>query len=419
MKMLIVNAGSSSIKFTVFDVAWFGKERVLATGQVECIGLPTARLKYKRCGEHALEQTIELVESKDAPPIDHETSLKKICDKLLDQQDGVIENIDQVKAIGHRVVHGGEKITKPVIVDDSVKQTIKDCFSLAPLHNPANLTGIEACERIFKGVPNVAIFDTAFHQSMPPESYLYAIPYELYQKHGIRKYGFHGTSHHYVAQATANFLKIPLDELKLITCHLGNGCSMAAINKGKVLDTSMGMTPLEGLVMGTRCGDLDPAVVIQLMKLGNSVDEVDKILNKESGLLGVAGIGSGDMRDVIDASKEGNERAKTALDMFVGRIVKYIGAYYTALNCADAIVFTGGIGEYAVPLREKILSKLAGIGIFLDSNANSNCHGTAAFISTPNSKVKAIVMPTNEELMIARQSIEVLLSKNRLKLVTV
>ena len=297
---------------------------------------------------------------------------------------------------------------------------IKNCFHLAPLHNPPNLAGIEACEKMFPGVPNVAVFDTAFHQSMSPESYIYAIPYELYTKYGIRKYGFHGTSHHYVATATASYLKVSFEELKLITCHLGNGASMAAIDKGKVIDTSMGMTPLEGLVMGTRCGDIDPAIVLRLLELGHTAEEVDKILNKKSGLFGVAGINSSDFRDVMQAAGKGNEQAALAISLFVNRIVKYTGAYSALLNGADAIVFTGGIGEHSNEIRERVLEKLSSLGVFVDKKLNvRNIGNEAVTISTIESHMKAIVMPTNEELMIAKESVEVLLRENRLRLVSV
>ena len=406
MKLLVINAGSSSLKFTVFDFSWLGKQVVLASGQVECIGMATPHLIYT-CGEGRKSKEVIILDEKRAKArqfITHDDALERVCSTLLDPEIGVLKNITDVIAIGHRVVHGGEKITEPVIIDAEVKKVIKDCFELAPLHNPPNLSGIEACEKIFPGVPNVAIFDTAFHQTMPPEAYIYAIPYELYTKYGIRKYGFHGTSHHYVSTATASFLKVAFEEVKLITCHLGNGASMAAIKKGKVIDTSMGMTPVDGLVMGTRSGDIDPAIVLKLIELGNTPGEVDKILNKKSGLLGIAGINTGDCRDVMMAAAKGNEQAALAIKLFVNRIVKYIGAYSAELNGADAIVFTGGIGEHSNEIREKVIERLSSLGVFVDKKVNDACMGAEpAIISTPESTLKAIVMPTNEELMIAKE----------------
>ena len=420
--MLVINAGSSSLKFTVFDFSWLGRQDAIATGQVECIGLPTPHLIYTRKGGVKSTTNIEIDEKrlKAKKYLTHKDAIKCVCSKLLDPERGVLSSIEDIIAVGHRVVHGGEAITEPVVVDAAVKKVIKDCFHLAPLHNPPNLSGIEACEKMFPGVPNVAIFDTAFHQSMPPEAYMYAIPYELYTKNAIRKYGFHGTSHHYVATATANYLKLAFEELKLITCHLGNGASMAAIDKGNVIDTSMGMTPLQGLVMGTRCGDIDPAVVLRLIKLGKSADEVEDILNKKSGLLGIACIDTGDFRDILQASAKGNEKASLAIKLFVRRIVEYIGGYNLLLDGADAIVFTGGIGEHSEELRELVVEKLSSLGVTLDKKVNAQSLGEeAATISTSTSKIKIIVMPTNEELMIAKESIELLLKKNRFKLVTV
>lgn len=404
MKILVINAGSSSVKFTLYSMT---TEKMLAKGQVERIGLANPVHKHYRHDGVSYEKNVEVKTYIDA--------LEKICEKLVDSEVGVLKSLSEVQAIGHRVVHGGERATKPVIIDAHVKGIIKDCFALAPLHNPPNMMGIEACEKIFPGIPNVAVFDTAFHQSMPPESYLYAIPYEYYTKYGIRRYGFHGTSHSYVARATAKFLNTPFTQIKLITFHLGNGCSAAAINRGVVIDTSMGMTPLEGLVMGTRCGDIDPAAVLRLVSLGFSVEEVDKILNKKSGLLGVGGINSSDMRDIIAASNAGDQQALRALRMFVTRVVKYAGAYNTILDGADAIVFTGGIGEYSDVVREKVLSKLSCIGFDLDPEKNEKCKGVPGIITKDTSFRKAIVMPTNEELMIARETLEVVRSGEKLE----
>ncbi len=395
MKVLVINAGSSSLKFQMYKMA---SEQVLAKGIVERIGLDRPVFKFeadghKRGGECAVKN--------------HDDALHLICDKLVDKEIGVLKSLTEVQAIGHRVVHGGEKMTDSARITAEIKNTIRDCFVLAPLHNPPNLGGIDACERAFPGTVNVAVFDTAFHQTMPPDSYLYAIPYEYYTKFGIRKYGFHGTSHKFVAQATADFLGRPLDKIKLITCHLGNGASVAAIDNGRVLDTSMGMTPLAGLVMGTRCGDIDPAVVLFLVKQGMSADQIDGLLNKKSGLLGVAGLNTSDMRDIITAVESGNEQARQALGMFVSRLVFYIGAYHTLLGGADAVVFTGGIGENSVYVRSLILARLGALGCTPDAVRN-DVMGKPAVVSTAASTLQAVVMPTNEELMIARETVRVL-----------
>ncbi len=399
MKILVVNAGSSSLKFTLFNMAG-GENSVLASGQVERIGSDSPNLIYKRPDGFKSEEVIHIS--------NHGEALSEIRKKLLDPQVGVLKNLSEVSAIGHRVLHGGEKVTQPVLITPEVKDIIRECFPLGPLHNPANLTGIEACEKDFPGVPNVGVFDTQFHQTMPPEAYLYAIPYDYYKKFGIRKYGFHGTSHHYVTLSTAEFLGKKLEETTIITCHLGNGCSMAAVKNGKVIDTTMGLTPLEGLMMGTRSGDLDPAAVLRLIELGHSREEVDKILNKKSGLLGIGGINSGDMRDMINAAAEGNAQAELAIRMFVRRVVKYIGAYYVLLGGAEAIVFTGGIGEYSVPIRERVMEGIGALNIRIDKEKNNACFGKKGIISTDDSAWKAIVMPTNEELMIALSTMRVL-----------
>lgn len=399
MKILVVNAGSSSLKFTLFNMAG-GENSVLASGQVERIGSDSPNLIYKRPDGFKSEEVIHIS--------NHGEALSEIRKKLLDPQVGVLKNLSEVSAIGHRVLHGGEKVTQPVLITPEVKDIIRECFPLGPLHNPANLTGIEACEKDFPGVPNVGVFDTQFHQTMPPEAYLYAIPYDYYKKFGIRKYGFHGTSHHYVTLSTADFLGKKLEETTIITCHLGNGCSMAAVKNGKVIDTTMGLTPLEGLMMGTRSGDLDPAAVLRLIELGHSREEVDKILNKKSGLLGIGGINSGDMRDMINAAAEGNAQAELAIRMFVRRVVKYIGAYYVLLGGAEAIVFTGGIGEYSVPIRERVMEGIGALNIRIDKEKNNACFGKKGIISTDDSAWKAIVMPTNEELMIALSTMRVL-----------
>jgi acetate kinase len=397
MKVLVLNAGSSSLKFQFFTM---GKEKMLARGQVERLGSSDPALQYKRHdgAEHEAKLDVK----------NHTEALQAICECLVDPEKGVIKQLSDVQAIGHRVVHGGERVTKPTLVTQNIKGIIHDCFALAPLHNPANLSGIEACEKLFPGTPNVAVFDTAFHQSMPPESYLYAVPYELYTKHAIRRYGFHGTSHNFVAKEAGIMLGMPYERLNLITCHLGNGCSITAIDHGVVVDTSMGMTPLEGLMMGTRSGSLDPAVVLRLIELGQSPEEIDRMLNKQSGLLGVAGIGSGDMRDVIAAELKGDQQALRARRMFTDRIVKYIGAYYSLLSGADAIVFCGGIGEWSSYIRAKIVRKLSCLDIELDEKVNDRCSGVRDIISSPRSRSKVLVIPTNEELMIARGVVDTL-----------
>jgi acetate kinase len=402
VNVLVINAGSSSLKFTMYSMA---REQMLAKGIVERIGQSEPFLKYERADGRTLRE--------QAPVKHHQDALRLVCAKLIDPAYGVLKSLTEVEAIGHRVVHGGETFHDSITVTVEVKEIIDECAGLAPLHNPPNLGGIEACEEVFPGVPNVAVFDTAFHHAMPPSSYLYAIPYEYYEKYGIRKYGFHGTSHKFVSQATADFLNAPLGELKLITTHLGNGASIAAVDHGNVLDTSMGLTPLNGLVMGTRCGDIDPAVVLYLVRQGMSADEIDQLLNKKSGLLGVSGIGSADMRDNIAAAESGNLQAKRAIRMFVHRLVSYIGAYYTILEGADAIVFTGGIGENSAYIRERVVAKLACLGCVLDGGKNSSVAGRPALISAPESRMKAVVMPTNEELMIARETTRLLTIPSR------
>ena len=391
MKILVINAGSSSMKFTLYSME---NETVLAKGVFERLGTIGPNLIFKRPDGFKFEQEI--------PVKDHVEAFTEICKKLVDPEIGVIKSLSEISAIGHRVLHGGEKITAPVIVDENVKAIVRECFPLGPLHNPANLAGIEACEKAMPGVPNVGVFDTQFHQTMAPEAYLYAIPYEYYEKYGIRKYGFHGTSHHYVTLATAKFLNQDVENTDIITCHLGNGCSMAAIKGGKVVDTTMGLTPLEGLMMGTRSGDIDPAAVVRMIDLGSTPAEVDTILNKKSGLFGVGGIGTGDMRDMLAAADSGNERAQLAVKMFVRRIVKYIGSYFMVAGKVQAVVFTGGIGEFSNEIRKMVVEQLAPLGISLDEEANNTFRGKAGVISTADSKIKAIVMPTDEELMIAK-----------------
>lgn len=396
MKVLVVNSGSSSLKFTLFSMT---NKTVLAKGLVERIGMSNPKLTYQATDKNKLEEVLSIT--------NHSEALQAVCGKLVDPNYGVLEQLSEVQAIGHRVLHGGKTYTSPIRVNEDVKEGIRKCIVLGPLHNPANLGGIEACEQVFPGTPNVAVFDTAFHQTMEPEAYMYAIPREFYDKYDVRKYGFHGTSHKFVYYNSCEFLGLDPDKAKIITCHLGNGSSLAAVNGGKVVDTSMGLTPLMGLVMGTRCGDLDPAAVFFLMKqTGATPDEMDSVLNKKSGLLGVSGVSS-DMRDIENAMALGNKHAREAYNIFLHRLIHYIGGYFLILGGADAIVFTGGIGENGIPTRKKIVDRLNVIGCYLDSDANQ-CRGEQVVISTPESKVKALITPTNEELMIAMETVSLM-----------
>ncbi len=394
--VLVINSGSSSLKFTLFAME---DETMLAKGLVERIGTPSANLAYQRNGEAKHEFPVAAE--------DHAEALRIATQYLADPQTGVLRSLDDVEAIGHRVVHGGEKFQTPIRVDDSVKNEIMNCATLAPLHNPANLGGIQACETVFPGTPNVAVFDTAFHQSMSAHAYLYAIPIQYYKKYAIRKYGFHGTSHAFILEATARYLERDAAQLKLITCHLGNGSSVTAVHGGKVVDTSMGMTPLAGLVMGTRSGDIDPAVVLFLMRQGMTADQIDNLLNKKSGLLGVGEIDSGDMRDIVDNTESGRETAARALDMWVHRLTLYIGGYYALLGGADAIVLSGGIGENSVYARARLVKQLGVLGCVLDEERNRRGRGPC-LITSADSRTPVVIMPTDEELMIARETVRVL-----------
>jgi len=396
MKILVINAGSSSVKFNLYESSG---EKLLAKGLIERINAPDTRLKYSNHRGQKMEKDISANSS--------EAAISEACLALMDKKTGVISNLIEIEGIGHRVVHGGATISGAVKVSAAIKQVILDCFSLAPLHNPPNYEGIEACEHLFPNVPMVAVFDTAFHQTMPSAAYTYAIPRDIADKNQIRRYGFHGTSHQFVAITAAEVLGRDLDTLKLITAHLGNGCSITAVNHGKVADTSMGLTPLEGLVMGTRCGDIDPAVVIFLRRLGYSLDEVDRLLNKESGLRGLAGIGSNDMRDILKAVANGSATAKLALDVFVHRLVKYIGAYAAVLNGFDALIFTAGIGENVAQVRAMVCAQLTYLGIRLDLALNKD---NALTISQKGALPAVLVIPTNEELMIARETLRILMS---------
>jgi len=396
MKILVINAGSSSVKFNLYESAG---EKLLAKGLIERINAPDTRLKYSNHRGQKMEKDISANSS--------EAAISEACLALVDKKTGVIGNLIEIEGIGHRVVHGGATISGAVKVSAAIKQVILDCFALAPLHNPPNYEGIEACEHLFPNVPMVAVFDTAFHQTMPSAAYTYAIPKDIADKNQIRRYGFHGTSHQFVAVTAAEVLGREFDTLKLITAHLGNGCSITAVNRGKVADTSMGLTPLEGLVMGTRCGDIDPAVVIFLRRLGYSLDEVDRLLNKGSGLLGMAGIGSNDMRDILKAIANGSAPAKLALDVFVHRLVKYVGAYAAVLNGFDALIFTAGIGENVALVRAMVCAQLTYLGICLDPALNK---ADALTISRKGDLPAVLVIPTNEELMIARETLRILMS---------
>lgn len=398
MKILVINAGSSSVKFTCLESK---NGSVLASGLVERIGLKGTL--FHSHGPRAEKRTVEVSVRNTRETV------ALIASHLCDPQWGVMKSRNDVAAIGHRVVHGGEAITAPVLIDSRVKSVIRECFSMAPLHNPPNLEGIEACEEIFPGVPQVAVFDTAFHATMPPSAYLYGLPLELYERDRLRRYGFHGTSHKYVSHEAARFLDRDIGKLKIITCHLGNGSSIAAVDRGRCVDTSMGFTPLEGLIMGTRCGDLDPAIVFYLMeRKGMTVSEVSEMLNQKSGLLGLAGIGSSDLRDLEQKMLEGHRQAQAAFDAFCYRIRKYIGAYLAVMGGLDAIVFTGGIGENSASVRARVCENLEGLGIVLDVRKNASSNRAGADISKPESQVRILVIPTHEELQIARETLEVL-----------
>lgn len=392
MKILVVNCGSSSLKYQLIDMI---NEDVLAKGLVERIGISNSRIK------HETEDGEKIVIEEDMPT--HKDALGIVVKLLLDEEKGALSSLEEIGAVGHRVVHGGEYFSNSVIVDDDVIKGIEECITIAPLHNPPNLMGIRACQELFPGKPLVAVFDTAFHQTIQPDAYIYAIPYELYEKHKIRRYGAHGTSHKYVANRTAELLGKDLKDLKLITCHLGNGASVAAINGGKCINTSMGFTPLEGLVMGTRSGDIDPAIIPFIMEKENmTYSEVSDMLNKKSGVLGISGISS-DFRDIEVAMEEGNERAKLSLDIFNNSVVKYVGAYAAYMNGVDAIVFTAGLGENSWEAREEICKQFEYLGAKLDVEKN-RFRGKEEIVSTNNSKVEILVVPTNEELMIARDT---------------
>ena len=395
MKILVLNCGSSSLKYQLIDMS---NEEVLCVGLVERIGIEGSVLKQEKDG----------VEGKlivEQPMKNHQDAIKLVLDAVVDPQYGGVKDIKEVEAVGHRVVHGGEKFAGSVLITDEVKAALEECIELAPLHNPANIMGIDACKAILPGVPMVGVFDTAFHQTMPKKSYLYGLPHELYTKYGVRRYGFHGTSHRYVSQRAAAMLGKNIEDCKIITCHLGNGASVAAIDGGKSVDTSMGFTPLEGLIMGTRCGDIDAAILPFLMeKEGLDAKGLSDLMNKKSGVYGITGISS-DFRDIEDAAAQNNELAQVALESYAKKVKKYIGSYAAEMNGVDAVVFTAGVGENGIDMRADIMANMDFLGMKLDEEANK-VRGKERVISTEDSKVKILLIPTNEELMIARDTLE-------------
>ncbi len=393
MNILVINCGSSSLKYQLIDMT---DEKILAVGLAERIGIDGSRIKHDTEGKERV-----IIEE---PMPNHKVALNLVIDALLDSEIGAISSLDEIGAVGHRVVHGGEKFTKSELITDEVLNGIKDCIDIAPLHNPPNIMGIEACQELLPNAPMVAVFDTAFHQTMPRESYIYALPYELYEKYGIRRYGAHGTSHKYVSNRAAEILGKDLKDLKMITCHLGNGSSVSAVKDGKCLDTSMGFTPLEGIVMGTRCGVIDPAIVPFVMEKEDlNSDEMSDLMNKKSGVFGVSGVSS-DFRDVEEAAADGNERAALALKLFKNSVLKYVGSYTALMGGVDTIVFTAGVGENSAEDRAFVCKGLEFLGVEIDDEKNKS-RGKEVVISTENSKVDVLVVPTNEELMIARDTL--------------
>lgn len=398
MKILVLNCGSSSVKYKLIES---DTKQVLAEGGVEKIGLPDSFLKFKRPDGSKETITVEMKNAHDA--------VGQVLKVLTDPKEGVIKSYDEIQAVGHRVVHGMEKFNKSVLITPEVIEKVKECYVVAPLHNPANITGIEAINDIIPGVPQVAVFDTAFHQTMPPHAFMYALPYEAYEKYGVRRYGFHGTSHRYVSRRACDFLGLNYESQRIITCHIGNGASITAIKDGKSIDTSMGLTPTEGLMMGTRCGDVDPGALIYVMEQENLDSAgLSNLINKRSGVAGVSEISS-DMRDIEDAISAGNDRARLVMDMYEYRILKYIGAYAAVLGGVDVIVFTGGVGENQITTREKICRQLAFMGITFNEEANGR-RGKEVEISGPDSKIHVVVIPTDEEMMIAQDTADIVKS---------
>ena len=394
--ILTINAGSSSVKYQCFEMT---DEVCLAKGQIDRLGSPSPNLFYER-RDSVTHQT-------SVPPMEYEAVFPSIFETLLDTEKGILQNLNDIVAVGHRVVHGGSRFAESALITPEVETAINQCVPLAPLHNPYNLGGIRACRQVLPNAAHVAVFDTAFHQTIPDYAYMYALPHSLYEQYGIRRYGFHGTSHRYVSMRAAEILGRPLTSLKLITCHLGNGCSITAVDRGKSVDTSMGLTPLEGLMMGTRCGDIDPAIIFHLMEEGQmSADTINQMLNRESGLLGVSGAAS-DVRDLFQAVSEGNPQAALALKMFSYRVRQYIGKYAAVLGGLDALIFTAGIGENAPSIRATTCENLGFLGIHLDEEKNQSNEAEKA-IHRKDTAVKLLVVPTNEELMIARDTLRLI-----------
>ncbi len=392
MKILVINCGSSSLKYQLIDME---DKKVLAKGLAERIGIEGGRVKYEAAGkdEIVIEEMLD----------DHKAALKIVLDSLQHAEYGAVKSLDEIDAVGHRVVHGGEAFAESVIIDDEVMKAINDNVEIAPLHNPPNIIGIEACKEIMGDIPMVAVFDTAFHQTIPALNYIYALPYEYYEKYKVRRYGFHGTSHQYITERAAEMLGKNLDDVNLITCHLGNGSSISAVVGGKCFDTTMGFTPLEGLAMGTRTGDMDPAIVPFIMDKENlSTEEMSNVMNKKSGVLGISGVSS-DFRDLEEAAEKGNERAQLALDIFENRVRKFIGAYLTEMDHCDGIIFTAGVGENSISTRERVIDGLASLGIKIDRDKN-DMRGKEAVISADDSSIPVLVIPTNEELKIAMET---------------
>lgn len=392
MNILVLNCGSSSVKYKLIEIK---ANKVLAEGGIEKIGLPDAFIKFK-FGNEKIQQDLDIN--------DHVGTIKSILDNLTSKEYGCIKDFKEIDAVGHRVVHGGEKFNKSVLINDEVIAKIKECYGIAPLHNPVNMAGIDAINEVLPEVPQVGVFDTAFHQTMPAKSYMYALPYKYYAEDGVRRYGFHGTSHRYVSQRVCEFLGVEPKGKKIITCHVGNGGSITAVKDGKSIDTSMGLTPTEGLMMGTRCGDVDPGALIFLMDKHNlSSKDMLNMVNKESGLAGVSGVSS-DMREITAAAKQGNEKAILSLEMYEQRITKYVGAFAAEMGGVDIIVFTGGVGEHQSSTRANVCNPLRFMGVEIDDAANDANNGDEGIISTPNSAVKVVVIPTDEEYMIAKDT---------------
>lgn len=396
MKILVLNCGSSSVKYKLFDL---DKQEVMAQGGVEKLGLKDSFIKFTL--PNGEKKILEI----DMP--EHRSAIGNILNVLTNEEYGCLKSLDEISAVGHRVVHGAEKFNSSVRITDEMIAQVKECYDLAPLHNPANIIGIEAISELLPNAPQVGVFDTAFHQTMPAHAYMYALPYEMYEKYGVRRYGFHGTSHRYVSRRVCEFLGVPYEDQKIITCHIGNGGSITAVMGGKSIDTSMGLTPVEGLMMGTRSGDVDAGALTYIMnKEGLDANGLANLINKKSGVLGITGLSS-DMRDIENAIAEGNERAKLALDMYEYRIIKYIGSYVAAMNGVDIVVFTGGVGENQTTTREVVMKNFEYMGVKIDAELNAKIRGKECVISTPDSTVKVVVIPTDEELMIATDTREI------------